>query len=78
MCDPAQRGKLQPLVDEIRNSGGEAHGFGSDALKEDEMIGLFEKIERDIAPVEVAVFNISANLRLSITDTTSRVYQKVL
>jgi NAD(P)-dependent dehydrogenase (short-subunit alcohol dehydrogenase family) len=77
MCDPAQRGKLQPLVDEIRNSGGEAHGFGSDSLKEDEMIGLFEKIERDIAPVEVAVFNIGANVRFSITDTTSRVYQKV-
>jgi NAD(P)-dependent dehydrogenase (short-subunit alcohol dehydrogenase family) len=30
--------KLQPLLSEIRNSGGEAHGFGSDARKEEEMI----------------------------------------
>ncbi len=69
--------KLQTLVKEIRDSGGEAHAFGSDARKEDEMIGLIEKIERDIAPIEVAVFNIGANVRFSITETTSRVYQKV-
>ncbi len=69
--------KLQPLVNEIRNSGDEAYGFGSDARKEDEMIALVEKIERDIAPIEVAVFNIGANVRFSITDTTARVYQKV-
>lgn len=69
--------KLQPLVNEIRACGGEAHGFGSDARKEDEMIGLIEKIERDIAPIEVAVFNIGANVRFGITETTARVYQKV-
>jgi NAD(P)-dependent dehydrogenase (short-subunit alcohol dehydrogenase family) len=69
--------KLQPLVNEIRESGGEAYGFGSDARKEDEMISLIEKIEREIAPIEVAVFNIGANVRFSITETTSRVYQKV-
>lgn len=69
--------KLQPLVDEIRSIGGEAYGFGSDARKEDDMIALIERIEREIAPIEVAVFNIGANVRFSITETTSRVYQKV-
>jgi NAD(P)-dependent dehydrogenase (short-subunit alcohol dehydrogenase family) len=69
--------KLQPLVNEIRSSGGEAYGFGSDARKEDDMIALIERIEREIAPIEVAVFNIGANVRFSITETTSRVYQKV-
>ncbi len=69
--------KLQPLLADIRASGGEAHGFASDARKEDETIALIEKIERDIAPIEVAVFNIGANVRFSILDTTSRVYQKV-
>lgn len=69
--------KLQPLVEEIRAAGGQAHGFGSDARVETEMIALIEKIERDIAPIEVAVFNIGANVRFSILDTTSRVYQKV-
>ena len=69
--------KLQPLVNDIRAAGGQAHGFGSDARNEDEMIALIEKIERDIAPIDVAVFNIGANVRFSILDTTSRVYQKV-
>jgi NAD(P)-dependent dehydrogenase (short-subunit alcohol dehydrogenase family) len=69
--------KLVPLVDEIRAAGGEAHGFGSDARKEEEMVALVEKIEREIAPIEVAVFNIGANVRYGITDTTARVYFKV-
>ena len=69
--------KLQPLVAQIKAEGGQAHAFGSDARKEDEMIALVETIERDIAPIEVAVFNIGANVRFGITETTSRVYQKV-
>ena len=44
--------KLQPLVDEIRADGGEAHGFASDARKEEEVAALVEGIERDIGPIE--------------------------
>ncbi len=69
--------RLEPLLARIRADGGVAHGFGSDARKEDEMVGLVERIERDIAPIEVAVFNIGANVRFGITETTSRVYFKV-
>lgn len=69
--------QLQALVDRIRADGGEAHAFGSDARQEEAMVSLFETIERDIAPIEVAVFNIGANVRFSITDTTARVYRKV-
>ena len=69
--------KLSALVDEIRAEGGEAYGYGSDARKEEEMVALIEQIERDIAPIEVAVFNIGANVRFGITETTSRVYFKV-
>lgn len=69
--------KLEPLVQEIRAAGGEAHAFGSDARKEDEMVSLIERIESQIAPIEVAVFNIGANVRFGITETTARVYFKV-
>ena len=69
--------KLGPLVAQIRADGGQAHGFGSDARQEDAMVALFAQIERDIAPIEVAVFNIGANVRFSITETTARVYHKV-
>lgn len=69
--------KLQPLVEQIRAAGGEAHGFGSDARKEEDMVALVQKIEAEIAPMEVAVFNIGANVRFGITETTARVYFKV-
>ncbi|MDO9093682.1 MAG: SDR family oxidoreductase [Rubrivivax sp.] len=69
--------KLEPLLQQIRADGGEAHGFGSDARQEDETVALVQTIERDIAPIEVAVFNIGANVRFGITDTTARVYTKV-
>jgi NAD(P)-dependent dehydrogenase (short-subunit alcohol dehydrogenase family) len=38
---------------------------------------LVTRIERDIAPIEVAVFNIGANVRFTVTETTERVYRKV-
>jgi NAD(P)-dependent dehydrogenase (short-subunit alcohol dehydrogenase family) len=69
--------KLAPLVDAIRADGGDAHGFASDARKEEEMVALVEKIESGIAPIEVAVFNIGANVRFPVTETTARVYFKV-
>jgi NAD(P)-dependent dehydrogenase (short-subunit alcohol dehydrogenase family) len=69
--------KLEPLVKQITTDGGQANGFGSDARKEVEMVALVERIERDIAPIEVAVFNIGANVRFGITETTARVYYKV-
>ena len=69
--------KLEPLVARIRADGGQAHGFGSDARKEDEMVALVDKIESEIAPIEVAIFNIGANVRFAVTDTTERVYRKV-
>jgi NAD(P)-dependent dehydrogenase (short-subunit alcohol dehydrogenase family) len=69
--------KLAPLVERIRAEGGEAHAFGSDARKEEDMAALVAGIERDVAPIEVAVFNIGANVRFGITETTERVYRKV-
>lgn len=72
-----QADKLEPLLQAIRADGGQAHGFGSDARQEAEMVTLVDRIEREIAPIEVAVFNIGANVRFDITATTERVYRKV-
>ena len=72
-----QADKLAPLIERIRADGGEAHGFGSDARKEAEMVALVAHVEAEIAPIEVAVFNIGANVRFAVTETTERVYRKV-
>jgi len=69
--------KLVPLLERIRAEGGTAHGYASDARKESEVVALVERIEREVAPIEVAVFNIGANVRFGIAETTERVYRKV-
>jgi short-subunit dehydrogenase len=69
--------KLQPLIDEIRAAGGQAHGFASDARKEEEVVKLVDDIEREVAPIDVLVFNIGANVPCSILDETARKYYKL-
>ena len=69
--------KLQPLLDDIRKAGGVAHGFGSDARKEDEVISLIDHIESSIGPIDVLVFNIGANSPNSILTETARRYTKM-
>lgn len=72
-----QADKLAPLVADIEAAGGKAYPFGCDARSEEQMVALFDEIERDLGEIEVVVFNIGANVRFSITDTTARVYRKV-
>jgi short-subunit dehydrogenase len=69
--------KLTSLVKSIEDTGGKAFGFGSDARKEDQVIGLIDQIERDIGPIEVLVFNIGANVPCSILEETARKYFKI-
>jgi len=69
--------QLDGLAQEIRAAGGIAHAFGVDAREEDEVIALFDKIEAEVGPLEVVVFNIGANVRFGIVETTSRVFTKV-
>ena len=69
--------KLQPLIQDIEQSGGQAFGFASDARKEDQVIALVEKIEAEIGPIEVMVFNIGANVPCSILEETAQKYFKI-
>jgi len=66
--------RLQALVDSIVAAGGEAHGFGCDARKEDEVVALVADIESRIGDIEVFVFNIGANVPCSVLEETARKY----
>ncbi|HEY0647498.1 SDR family oxidoreductase [Phenylobacterium sp.] len=68
---------LKQVEAEIRAGGGVAHAYGVDARLEEEMVALFETVERDVGPLEVVVFNIGANVRFGIRETTARVFTKV-
>ena len=69
--------ELEALAETIRARGGIAYPYGVDARDENEMVALFEQVEREIGPIEVAVFNVGGNVRFEVTETTSRVYRKV-
>lgn len=69
--------KLAPLVASIEQAGGRAIGYASDARKEEEVVALVERIEREVGPIEVLVFNIGANVRSSILEETARKYFKI-
>src|SRR5450631_3011516 len=68
--------KLTPLVDEIEAAGGRCVGKTLDARQED-AVAAFMKDADDAAPLEVAIFNIGANVNFPILDTTERVFRKV-
>ena len=74
---PRHAEALQNLAEEINASGGDAIAMPADARDEDEMIALVERIENEVAPIEVAVFNIGANVKFDAVETTARVYRKI-
>ena len=69
--------KLRPLVDEVRAAGGQIEGLGCDARKEDQMVDLFARIERDLGPLAVVVANVGGNIRFPLLEMTSQKYFKV-
>ncbi len=74
---PRHTDKLEELAQSIRAAGDSAMSFPADARDEDAVISMIDSIERDVGPIEVAVFNIGANVRFNVTDTSSQVYRKV-
>jgi NAD(P)-dependent dehydrogenase (short-subunit alcohol dehydrogenase family) len=74
---PRHAETLEALAQSIRDKGQHAQAFPADARDEEAMIALVDAIERDVGPIEVAVFNIGANVRFDVTETSAQVYRKV-
>ncbi len=74
---PRHLDQLETLAASIRDEGGVAHAYGVDARDEAQMTALFDRIEAEVGPLEVVVFNIGANVRFDVVDTTAQVYSKV-
>jgi NAD(P)-dependent dehydrogenase (short-subunit alcohol dehydrogenase family) len=68
---------LEPLAERIRAEGGDCLAIGADARDEDGMVALFDRVEAEVGPIEVAVFNIGANSPMPIRDETARRYRKI-
>lgn len=68
--------KLAPLVQEIEAAGGRVVARTLDAREEDQVIAFLAEAEA-MAPLEVCIFNVGANVNFPFTETTSRVFRKV-
>ena len=68
---------LQPLVHQIHEQGGNAIAFGLDARREDQVVSFFNRIETEVGPIEVVVFNVGGNVKFPILETTAQKYFKV-
>jgi NAD(P)-dependent dehydrogenase (short-subunit alcohol dehydrogenase family) len=68
---------LEALAQSIRDQGNGARAFPADARDEAAVVEMVDTIEREVGPIAVSVFNIGANVRFSITETTAQVYRKV-
>jgi NAD(P)-dependent dehydrogenase (short-subunit alcohol dehydrogenase family) len=69
--------ELETLCEEIAAEGGTARGFELDARREEQVVELFEGIEQELGPIDVAVFNPGANINIPIREMESRKFFKV-
>lgn len=69
--------ELAALCFEIKSSGGDVVPFEMDARREEQVVDLVEHIERDLGPLEVAVFNPGANINIPIREMPSQKFFKV-
>jgi NAD(P)-dependent dehydrogenase (short-subunit alcohol dehydrogenase family) len=68
--------RLVPLVTEFEATAGVCSGLSLDARQEDAVTN-FMRLADEAAPLEVAVFNIGANVNFPLLETTERVFRKV-
>jgi NAD(P)-dependent dehydrogenase (short-subunit alcohol dehydrogenase family) len=68
--------KSQGLVDELKSDGHEIHAFSVDARQEAEVQELFSRIEKEIGPIEVCLFNAGSNVNKLLLDTTEKLFFK--
>lgn len=69
--------KLKSVVDELTTEGHVAHGWSCDARSEDAIVELFARIEREIGELDTVIFNVGANVPMSVLDTTERKFRKI-
>ena len=68
--------KSQALVDELTSAGHKIHAFSVDARQESEVQELFNKVEKEIGPIEVCLFNAGSNVNKPLIETTEKLFFK--
>lgn len=76
LCRRSNRAGLDALVDGIQREGHAATGFLVNAVEPDSLETLVTTVEADIGPVEVAVYNIGAQIGdRALADTSLKAFE---
>lgn len=76
LCRRSDEEGLNKLVADIEQDGGKATGIMLNAVKEDTIENMITKVEADIGPIEVVVFNLGAQVGdRALEDTSYKVFE---
>ena len=76
LCRRTDGDGLAKLVEEIERTGGSASGFLMNAVAEDAIEERVAQVEADIGPIEVAVYNLGAQIgNRDLSETSHRAFE---
>jgi NAD(P)-dependent dehydrogenase (short-subunit alcohol dehydrogenase family) len=68
--------KSRELGEELRAAGHDFHAFSVDARKEDDVQRLFARVEKEVGPIEICLFNAGSNVNKPLLETSERLFFK--
>src|SRR5689334_19927604 len=68
--------KSQALVDELNAEGHEIRAYSVDARQEKDVQDLFARVESEVGPIEVSLFNAGSNVNKPLVETTEKLFFK--
>ncbi|MEL6227481.1 MAG: SDR family NAD(P)-dependent oxidoreductase [Pseudomonadota bacterium] len=76
LCRRSDEEGLQKLIDGIKGEGGEATGFLMNALDDDAIESRVAHVEAEIGPIEVAIYNLGAQIgNRPLADTSPKAFE---
>ena len=76
LCRRSDVAGLEKLVSEITSTGGSATGFIMNAVGEDAIESRVSAVEADIGPIEVAIYNLGAQIgNRSLAETDKKAFE---
>ena len=76
LCRRSDSEGLDRLVDGIKKDGGQATGKLLNAIEDDSIESLVSDVEKDIGPIEVAIYNLGAQIgNRPLSDTTPKAFE---
>jgi len=68
--------KSRELVDDLTKAGRDVRAVSVDARQEADVQALFAKVEREIGPIEVCLYNAGSNVAKPLLETTEKLFFK--